>query len=139
MNKLQAFCAALECGFLSPEQIIELAKLDRLFPVLVRCGGGRFTCGAQDYSHFSRCVAAGGDYVRDVSLPIGWEARAASWVECCPVTPAASLPASFVAPRPAAKPARSYRDAWTRAAFDDGDCGGVFDGRGVVSDADPGL
>lgn len=143
MNKLQSFCAALECGFLSEAQIVELEKLDRLFPVLVRCGGCRFTCGVQDYAHLSDCISAGGDYVRDVSLPIGWEARAAAWVDGCLVTPAASLPASFVAPR---------ADTWTEAAraaakpvqrfysnFNEADCGGVFDGRGVVSDADPGL
>lgn len=107
MNKLQSFCAALDGGFLSEAQICELEKLDRLFPVLVRCGCCRFVCGAQYFKHLAGCISAGGDYVRDVSLPIGWESRAASWVESCPVTPAAMLPASFVAPRP---------DAWTEAA-----------------------
>lgn len=95
-------------GFLNGKpQVEELAKLDRLFPVLVRCGGCRFICGAQYFKYLEDCISAGGDYVRSVSLPVGWEARAASWVEDCPVTPVASLPASFVAPRPAAKPSRS--------------------------------
>ena len=145
MNKLQVFCAALDGGFLTAKSLeLELCGLDRLFPLLVRCGCGRFTCAVQDLPHFTRCVNAGGDYVRDVSLPIGWEARAASWVECCPVTACAMLPASFVAPRPPA--AKPYVDAWTRAGrashdrhFAESDCGGVFDGHGVISDADPGL
>jgi hypothetical protein len=41
----------------------------RLRPVLVRCGGCRFMCAAQDAAHLTRCVEAGGDYVRDYSQP----------------------------------------------------------------------
>ena len=143
MNKLQTFLATLPSGFIcTQDQERELHTLDRLFPVLVRCGGCRFTCAVQDLGHLKRCIDLGGDYVRDVSLPVGWEARAASWREDCPVTPAASLPASFLA----AKSPKPYVDAWTRAGqashdrhFSESDCGGVFDGHGVVSDADPGL
>ena len=141
MNKLQVFCAALDGGFLTAKSLeLELCGLDRLFPLLVRCGCGRFTCAVQDLPHFTRCVNAGGDYVRDVSLPIGWEARAASWVDGCPVTPCAMLPASFVAERPANQLKKV--NAWhlnRRGDFNESDCGGVFDGHGVISDADPGL
>ena len=57
-------------GFLSRPDLIFLASLDRLRPVLVRCGGGRFTCPAQDADHFMAIIDAGScDYVRDVSLP----------------------------------------------------------------------
>ena len=182
MNKLQQFLAKLDHGFLDGlPQVKELEKLDRLFPVLVRCGACRFTCGAQYYETLQNHVNAGGDYVRDVSIPIGGDARAAAWVPECPVTPAAMVRQAFVAPRP-------HVDAWTAAAkaaahsaqqleterllaqaraagdnatvrailegmkssasprgwdcipaFREEDCGGVFDGRGVVSDADPGL
>lgn len=42
----------------------------RLKPLLVRCGGGRFTAPAQDVAHFIELIeATGRDYVRDVSEP----------------------------------------------------------------------
>jgi hypothetical protein len=141
VNKLQTFCAVLDGGFLRAADVSPLVALDRLFPVLVRCGACRFTCAAQDLEHLKRCIAAGGDYVRDVSLPIGWEVRAAGWVhEHCSVTPCAMLPASFVAERKTilAKHARPISRAGL-GDFNEADCGGVFDGRGVVSDADSGL
>lgn len=134
MNKLQTFLATLPGGFIvHPEQVTALLNLDRLFPLLVRCGCCRFTCAVQDLDHLKRCIDAGGDYVRDVSVPVGGSERAASWVEFCPVTPFASLPASFIAPRSAARRSLPGR------AFNESDCGGVFDGFGVVSDADSGL
>ena len=132
MNALQTFLATLPCGFLNGQpQMNQLKALDRLLPVLVRCGGGRFTCAAQDFEHFMACVIAGGDYVRDVSAPVGSSERAATWVRECPVTPAASLPESFLAPRPV--------NHSPHPRFNENDCGGVFDGCGVVSDADSGL
>lgn len=135
MNRLQVFVSKLPFGFLvTEEQENELKALDRLFPVLVRCGCCRFTCPVQDLAQLVKCIKVGGDYVRDVSLPVGSDHRAASWVDSCPVTAAAMLPASFVAPRPADKPPRPS-SVW----FNEADCGGVFDGSGVVSDADPGL
>ena len=39
-------------GFLTKADLVELAKLDRLHPVLVRCACGRFSCPAQDATHF---------------------------------------------------------------------------------------
>ena len=64
-------------GFLTSDDLKRLADLDRLRPVLVRCGGGRFTCPAQDAEHFMGIVNDSGkrssddltDYVRDVSQP----------------------------------------------------------------------
>lgn len=66
-------------GFLSASTLEIIAHHDRLRPVLVRCGNGRFTCAAQDAKHFmdiiARDAAAHGpvdpisDHVRDVSLP----------------------------------------------------------------------
>ena len=57
------------CGFLREDDVAELAKLDRLHQLLVRCGCGRFTCAAQDVKHFIDLIEkASTEYVRDVSL-----------------------------------------------------------------------
>lgn len=57
-------------GFMNEKDLEILAKVCRLHPVLVRCGGGRFTCPAQDAEHFIEIIGKEGrDYVRDVSLP----------------------------------------------------------------------
>lgn len=58
-------------GFLSEDQVARIAAdpATRTAVLLVRCGGGRFTCPAQDVKHFIGIIEAnGGDYVRDVSL-----------------------------------------------------------------------
>lgn len=118
MNALQTFIASLPGGFITSEQLPALAQLDRLCPVLVRCGGCRFTCAAQDVTHLIRCVVAGGDYVRDVSLPVGSMERAAKWMPDCPVVN--MLPASF-----AERPAKQRPESWrlnrgnTGHAYDD--------------------
>lgn len=141
--------AAAQCGFLSMADVATIAENDRLRQILVRCGNGRFTCPAQDVAHFYRCVTAGGDYVRDCSLPVN--------------DPAMRTPAAFKASAAAAdaKPApttttdtgregigssrgivRTYNPrvgTHTPVAFREEDCGGVFDGFNVTSDADPGL
>jgi hypothetical protein len=57
-------------GFLMEADLKTLAKADRLRQVLVRCGGCRFTCPAQDAEHLIEAVELAGDYVRDVSLPV---------------------------------------------------------------------
>lgn len=68
--------------FLSIEDCAALEKIDRLLQVLVRCGNGRFVCAVQDVKHFIHIInehrqkvfgddiMKGGDYVRDVSLPV---------------------------------------------------------------------
>lgn len=62
-------------GFLDQAAVARIAAHPtyRLTPLLVRCGGGRFTCPAQDVAHFIGLVERqpGGDYVRDVSIPVG--------------------------------------------------------------------
>lgn len=55
-------------GFLRDTDIPQLVKLDRLQPLLVRCGACRFTCAAQDTPTLVSYVEAAGDYVRDVSF-----------------------------------------------------------------------
>ena len=56
-------------GFLcSKHDLTWLASIDRFAPVLVRCGGGRFTVAAQDAEHFLEMINESSDYVRDVSL-----------------------------------------------------------------------
>ena len=60
-------------GSLDNTDLSDLARFDRLRPVLIRCGGGRLTCPAQDANHWINIIEAStgahDDYVRDVSLP----------------------------------------------------------------------
>ena len=148
-------------GFLAPADVAELAKLDRLRMVLVRCGNGRFTCPAQDAQHFidiicrdfrhaydqaaaqpahaeSANIAAicnGADYIRDVSLPAQDDAHNGQYH---PHTFEGGYQPSR--PKPATTPTRSGFPRETYVGnFRAEDCGGTFDGFGVVSDADPGL
>ena len=62
-------------GFLTRANVEALAADPdhRLDAVLVRCGGGRFSCPAQDAEHFIALITDNprADYVRDVSIPVG--------------------------------------------------------------------
>lgn len=61
-------------GFLSETDVAALAgdPVSRLWPVLVRCGGCRFTAPAQDIKHLIEIVTREkSDYVRDVALVAG--------------------------------------------------------------------
>ncbi len=58
-------------GFIQVNQVDALKGWNRLMPVLVRCGGCRFTCPIQDLETLTGYVEQAGDYVRDVSLPAG--------------------------------------------------------------------
>ena len=57
-------------GFLvEKEDQAKLIAEDRLQPVLVRCGGGRFSCPVQDVDHFVSIInKEGSDYIRDISV-----------------------------------------------------------------------
>ena len=57
-------------GFVqTPEQMKSIQKENRLQMMLVRCGGGRFVCPAQDVEHFVAIInKEGSDYVRDISI-----------------------------------------------------------------------
>ena len=58
-------------GFLRDTEVAALAAdpVTRLQQVLVRCGGCRFTCAAQDVAHLIAIIERDKtDYVRDVSL-----------------------------------------------------------------------
>lgn len=72
-RRFEANAAAIRArhGFLTKSDLADIVGFDRLRRVLVRCGGCRFTAAAQDVAHLIRCIEAGGDYVRDVSLPVG--------------------------------------------------------------------
>jgi len=110
-------------GFLTKEDIAELARLDRLRPVLVRCGACRFSCAAQDVAHLVHIITReDSDYVRDVSLLASDEAF--------------SLRALKAKPAPAPGPAARLVGS---AQWDETQCGGTWDGFNVGSDADPGL
>ena len=71
--------ALTQGGFFSSERDLDILAHDndtRLTQVLVRCGGGRFTCPAQDAEHFISLVVSGNhagqdEYVRDVGLTAG--------------------------------------------------------------------
>jgi hypothetical protein len=130
MNALQSFIASKPCGFLKDTDIPALIALDRLCPVLVRCGGCRFTCSAQDIAHIIRCIEAGGDYVRDVSFPVGSLELAARW------QPEPNAPRPFTHEE---RKADLAKRKVIHAPFDESQCGGVYDGFSVSSDADPGL
>lgn len=122
MNALQQFIQSKPCGFLRETDMPELIRLDRLCPVLIRCGGCRLTCAAQDAAHIIKAIEAAADYVRDVSFPVGSLERAAAWRDernHCQQCGTAVLSQS--------------------QPFNEADCGGVFDGSQVTSDADPGL
>jgi hypothetical protein len=80
VTQLQAFIQSKPCGFLTSADIPVLMSMDRLFPVLVRCGSCRFQCGVQYVEHMIQCIVAGGDYVRDVSFPAGSFEAAARWM-----------------------------------------------------------
>lgn len=144
MNKLQQFIQRINeqrYGFLLDSDIPELIALDRLCQVLVRCGGCRFTCSAQDVAHLEACVKAGGDYVRDVSFPVGALERAAAYVpeqfrseHPCPELRHCQTSALVMGKGPVRSRTQTL-ESW----FDENDCGGVFDGNQVTSDADPGL
>ena len=57
-------------GFIQENDLAEIIMENRLEPLLVRCGGGRFICPAQDVTHFIDIITKEGtDYVRDVSFP----------------------------------------------------------------------
>ncbi len=136
MNRLESFIASrdAECGFLNVAQLKELETIDRLCPVLVRCGGCRFTCAAQDVPHLLACIKAGGDHVRDVSLPVGSMELAALWMpESQALDTWTQMAVKPAKPTPPSVAGHRYH------ASDDGDYGGAFDGFTVTSDADPGL
>ena len=61
--------ACLPGGFIDEETLEQINSINRFAQVLVRCGGGRFICSAQDAKHFIGIVTEEGhDYVRDVSI-----------------------------------------------------------------------
>lgn len=138
--------AAAQCGFLSMADVATIAESDRLRQLLVRCGSGRFTCPAQDVAHFYKCVTAGGDYVRDVSLPVSDPAmkkpeRATQLVILEPATPTskAQIGERYVEPAQPRCECGKPSTVHHVCTFREEDYGGVFDGHNVTSDADPGL
>lgn len=56
-------------GFITENELAQIINENRLQPVLVRCGSGRFVCPAQDVQHFiDIIIREGTDYIRDVSI-----------------------------------------------------------------------
>lgn len=116
-------------GYLHGTHLAELAKLDRLRQVLVRCGACRFTCAAQDALHLIDIIRADKrDHVRDVSLPVSDPSRRGDFRPWTNDPPLARIPVA----------APCSAKQW-RPTVAEGDFGGAFDGFTVTSDADPGL
>lgn len=56
-------------GFITEHEIDAVVAEDRLKSCLIRCGGGRLSCPAQDVKHWIDIIdREGSDHVRDVSL-----------------------------------------------------------------------
>jgi hypothetical protein len=132
MNAFQKFLAAHPGGFITDADVAELIALDRLCPCLVRCGGVRFTCGAQYLGPMIAMVEQSGDYVRDVSVTAQAMELAAQWVPEPGFVPVAKPP-------PATSARSAPRSNRPDTFWDESQCGGVFDGFQVASDADSGL
>ena len=49
-------------------QLEIIAKADRFFPLLIRCGTCRMVASAQDVPQIISLITSSGDYVRDVSI-----------------------------------------------------------------------
>ena len=59
---------ASEMVWLDEESLTALEESNPTQTVLVRCGGGRFSCHAKYAKHFINVISAhGDDYIRDVS------------------------------------------------------------------------
>ena len=125
-------------GFLTNEDVEQLALLDRLRQVLVRCGCGRILTAAQSARHYADLIDSsdGPDYVRDMSLPTSDKAYQYDWQ---PVTNLNGREAAV--PRATAEYSDTAQAAAPRYAYPHvhEDYGGAFDGFNVTSDADPGL
>lgn len=137
-NKFEEFITGIRARnggpWVTSQELPELTELHRLCQCLVRCGRCRFTAAAQDLPFLMGAIDKAGDYVRDVQIIPAELERASSWQP-------EHLPEPIFKPAP-----KSPRPATTKPApmhynpeFREEDCGGVFDGNGVVSDADPGL
>jgi hypothetical protein len=143
MNALQTFFAKLPHGFItSEEQLKELVGLHRLCLVLVRLGGpgGRFLAPAQNVRVLCDYCEKSGDWIRDWSIaPVELD-RAAAWRP----EPPPAMPPNYTSGRGgrltiSLTEPQKRQEIPDRAMFDERDCGGVFDGNQVISDADPGL
>ena len=127
MTPIQSYMLTKPFGFVTDKDMPEVIRLARLVPLLVRCGGKRFVAPAQDVAAMIKAVEASGDYVRDVSFP-AQEMDAARAAQAAYKPKLIDLEAR-----------RQERQAEYRLDFDESQCGGVYDGHGVTSDADPGL
>ena len=131
---LASIVLAAPCGFVTEDQIPAVIAADRLCLLLVRCGAKRFIAPAQDVAAMIQAVERDGDYVRDVSFPPAVIGEACAFLGADHPFPERARP------RLQAAVAKLKTSAVLRAQdFNEADCGGVFDGFGVISDADPGL
>lgn len=142
MNAFELFLSTKPYGFLSESELAELVKLHRLCLCLVRLGGsgGRFIAPAQNVAQLIQYAEKAGDYVRDVSVYSPEIANAHKWqAELTPEQLARlQRKVTEVYAKPQPKTVQKIRLS-ENTVFNEGDCGGAFDGTQVTSDADPGL
>jgi hypothetical protein len=67
LTALRAFFENRPGGFVTKADLPELIRINRFCELIVRCGGRRFICSAQDCSLMVDAIESAGDYVRDVS------------------------------------------------------------------------
>ena len=122
-------------GFLNETDINDLAELDRLRLVLVRCNNGRFMCPSQDVAWFSDLLeSTGKEWVRDVALPTSDPVYRGDYSTSTTVEH--HKPSNSGRRNLDPQPRRATRSS---CRFREADCGGAFDGFNVTSDADSGL
>jgi hypothetical protein len=69
MEKLKDKIKRENFGYITQADVAGLIAENRFYQVLVKCGGGRFTCSVQDLDHFTGIIGASeSEYVRDVSF-----------------------------------------------------------------------
>lgn len=133
-------------GFIRDTELSAIIEADRLCWLLVRCGGCRFSCPAQDISRLLWCIGKGGDYVRDISFPAQLIAEANAFMlehralaETPPCQPSKEVPvSSFKLPSGKLKTAAALR-AQDYQEGCDWICTGNFDGTICGSDAEGNL
>lgn len=132
LNAFEIFLKSLPpFHFVTAEKLPELINLHRLCRCVVRCGNCRFIAPAQDIPHLKKAIESIGDYVRDVSIYSFELDNAHNWQP--EVRPAPFVKQKTVFTKTDNSPVR------IPIAFREEECGGVFDGNKVISDADPGL
>jgi len=120
--EVAAWIVSKPCGFVTDKDMPWLVERHRLCLLVVRFECGRFICPAQDLNVFLEPLEKAGLHLRDVSI-----------------APAELEEARALVEKLRREKIRQAAITGHKIVFDERDCGGVFDGFTVSSDADPGL